>query len=294
MGGAVVVVGSVNVDLVVRVRGLPAPGETVTGGSFHRAPGGKGGNAAVASARLGAPTRIVGLIGPDDLGEEARRDLEGAGVDVAWLGTGAEPTGVAAILVDAGGRNLIAVASGANAEVTASQVHEALSGIEAERAVVLSNLEIPDAAVAAAAEAARRRGWPFVLNPAPARALPPGLLGLCTAVVPNEREAEALGSPDEMLAAGAGAVIVTRGSSGADLHRPGRPVHRQASFPVEVVDTTGAGDAFVATVAWALLEGRPLETAVELAAAAGALACRALGARAGLAGRAELERLVGS
>lgn len=282
----VVVVGSVNVDLVVRIDHLPRPGETVTGGSFHRGPGGKGGNAAAAVARLGARARIVGLVGPDDLGEAARRDLAAAGVDVGSLGTGRSPTGVASILVDAGGRNAIAVAPGANAELSAEQVREALSAID--RAVVVANLEIPDEAVSAASDVARERGWPFVLNPAPARPLPEGLSS--EVVVANELEAEALGLPGRL----SGATIVTRGAQGADLHRPGRPVHRQAGFAVDVTDTTGAGDAFVAALAWSVLEDAPLERGVRLACAAGALACRALGARAGLADRAEVEALAGS
>jgi ribokinase len=287
----IVVVGSVNVDLVVRIDRLPEPGETVTGGSFHRVPGGKGGNAAAAAARLGARTRIVGLVGPDDLGRDARRDLAAAGVDIDDLGTGRAPTGVASILVDAGGRNVIAVAPGANAELPADQVRDSLSGMKTDRAVVVANLEIPDRAVSAAAETAERRGWPFVLNPAPARPLPDGLEERCAVVIANEIEAKALGLPDSLR--GEEAAIVTRGLEGADLHRPGRPVHRQAGFPVEVVDTTGAGDAFVATLAWSVLEGAPLERASRLACAAGALACRALGARAGLADRAEVEALAG-
>ena len=287
----VVVVGSVNVDLVVRIDRLPETGETVTGGTFHRVPGGKGGNAAAAAARLGVRTAFVGMVGPDDLGEEARRDLAGAGVEVGPLGTAAAaPTGVAAILVDGEGRNVIAVAPGANAELSAADVGDALSAIEADRAVVVANLEIPDEAVLAAAEGAAERAWPFVLNPAPARPLPPGLLERCAVVVANEIEAEALG----LSGSAPGAVVITRGEDGAELHRTGEPVLRQAGFEVEVADTTGAGDAFVAAMAWSMLEGIPLERGVRLACAAGALACRALGARAGLADRAEVEALAGA
>lgn len=286
----VVVVGSVNVDLVVRIDRLPETGETVTGGSFHRVPGGKGGNAAAAAARLGARTAFVGMVGPDDLGEEARRDLAGAGVDAGSLGTARAPTGVAAILVDGEGRNVIAVAPGANAELSAAHVDDALSAIETDRAVVVANLEIPDEAVLAAAEFADSNGWAFILNPAPARTLPTDLLDRCDVVVANEIEAEALGLPGSAPSA----VVITRGADGAHLHRPGEPVHRQAGFEIEVADTTGAGDAFVAAVAWSMLEGMPLERGVRLACAAGALACRAVGARAGLASRAEVETLAGS
>ncbi len=284
-----VVVGSVNVDLIVRVDRLPGPGETVTGGTFHRVPGGKGGNAAAAAARLGARTRFVGLVGPDDLAEEARADLDEAGVDVRSLGTGRSHTGVAAIMVDAGGANVIAVAPGANAELSADHVADELSAVEAGPVVVVANLEIPDEAVSAAAGIAARRGWPFVLNPAPARPLAEGLAARCEVIVANELEAEALELPGSVR----GAVVITRGPDGAELHRPGGPVHREAAFDVEVVDSTGAGDAFVAALAWSVLEGIPLDRGVRLASAAGALACRAVGARAGLPDRAEVEALAG-
>lgn len=278
-----VVVGSVNVDLVVQVPTLPAAGETVIGGTFSHTPGGKGGNQAVAAARLGARTWFVGLVGDDDLGAEARRDLEKAGVDVSHLGTADAPTGVAAILVDDNGENLIAVASGANGLLNAALVRTAFERIPAERAVVLANLEIPDQAVAAASEEAAARGWPFVLNAAPARPVPTSVLGRCDLVMANEAEAEVI---DEA----ARTVVVTRGPQGAEIRRAGRDAHHQEAFPVEAVDTTGAGDAFVATVAWALADGRDLEDAVRLAAAAGALACRKVGARAALPDRGELER----
>jgi ribokinase len=289
---SVVVVGSVNVDLIVEVPRLPAVGETVIGGRFHRAPGGKGANQAVAASRLGARTWFVGLVGDDDLGQEARRDLEEAGVDATHLGTGSGHTGVAGILVGEGGENVIAVASGANSEVSTDHVRASLEAVGAGSAVVLSVLEIPDEAVMAAAEGAKRRGWRFVLNPAPARALPPELVALCDVLVPNETEAGNLGFPTvgALLEAGAGAVVVTRGPAGADVYRPDRPVEHQPAAEVDAVDTTGAGDAFTAALAWALSGGRDLEEAVRLAAAAGALACREVGARASLPTEDEVER----
>jgi ribokinase len=237
--------------------------------------------------------RFVGLVGQDDMAGEARRDLEDAGVDVSLVRNRPTHTGVAGILVDEGGDNLIAVASGANAELDGAAVTEALGRIDLPSAVVAANLEVPDQAVAAAAEVAADRGWRFLLNPAPARAVERGLLARCSVVVPNEREAAALGSVEGLLDEGVGAVVVTRGREGADLHRAGRPAHRQPAFPVEAADTTGAGDAFCAALAWALAEGRHLEDAVTLAAAAGALACRGVGARASLPDRAEVERLAG-
>jgi ribokinase len=291
MAAAVVVVGSVNVDLIVRVPRLPLRGETVIGGTFSRAPGGKGANAAAAAARLGARTWFVGLVGGDDFGREARRDLESAGVVVSGLAEADEPTGVAAILVDDAAENVIAVASGANAAVTSEHVRAAVNGVDAERAVVLTNLEIPERAVSAAARAAAGRGWPFVLNPAPARRLPAEVIAASDVVVPNETEAASLGGVGELLSSGARAVVVTRGPAGADLHRTGRDIHHQDAFAIDAVDTTGAGDAFFAALAVAVSEGRDLEDAVRNAAAAGALASRAVGARASLPTREEVDRL---
>jgi ribokinase len=289
---AVVVVGSVNVDLIVQVPRLPAPGETVIGGRFREAAGGKGANAAAAAARLGVATSFVGLVGRDDLGTRARDDLERAGVDVTHLGESDTRTGVAAILVDQGGQNLIAVASGANAEVSRAHVRAAFESMAAGRPVVLVNLEIPDDAVAEAAARASERLWPVVLNPAPARPLSREVMAACDVIVANEAEAAALDGVDALLGNGVPAVVVTRGARGADLHRPEESPHHQPAFPVDVVDTTGAGDAFCAALAVALAEGRDLEDAVRWGAAAGGLACRDVGARTGLPTRAEVERLV--
>jgi ribokinase len=267
------------------------PGETVIGGTFHTACGGKGANQAAAAARLGARTWLVGLTGDDESGRRAREDLRGAGVDLSELGTGSSHTGVALIVVDDRGENLIAVASGANAEITGDMVARSLRRIGVRHAVVLANLEVSDDAVLAAASEVRARGWRFVLNPAPARALPAALLAVCDVISPNEREVKALGWPsvDALLEQGVGAVVVTGGVAGADLHRAGVPAHHQEAFPVATVDTTGAGDAFSAALTWAMAEGRSLEEAVCLAAGAGALATRQVGARASLPDRAELE-----
>jgi ribokinase len=291
----VVVVGSANVDLVMRLPRLPAPGETVIGATFSRAPGGKGANQAAAAATLGARTWFVGKVGDDDLGAWTRTDLERAGVDCAALGTSPSSTGIAQIWVDDAGENAIAVASGANADVDAGFVTRALAGVGVDSAVVLANLEIPDDAVRAAADAAAERAWPFVLNPAPARAVDRNVLARVAVLTPNRAEAAALGpSIDALLESGVGAVVVTLGAGGAEAHRAGTDVHRQPAFAVDVVDTTGAGDAFSATLAWAIADGRGLGEAVRLAAGAGALATRGVGARASLATREELEALVTS
>lgn len=293
MTAKVVVVGSINVDLVILAPRLPMPGETVIGGVFHKSHGGKGANQAVACARLGTETHLVGAVGDDEFGREVREALEQEGVGTSWVFTHSLPTGVAEIVVDEKGENLIAVASGANGELKAEQVAEALQAILTPGDVVLSNLEIPDTAVMAAAREACRCGCPFLLNPAPARSLSPELLALCDVITPNEIEARVLGMDlaRELPLDGPLAVVVTLGAAGADLLRPGMPALHESAFPVDVVDTTGAGDAFSATLAWAIVEGHSIETAVRLAAAGGALATRRIGARAGFGSRWEVESL---
>jgi ribokinase len=292
MSGRVVVVGSVNVDLVVSVPRLPGPGETVTDGSFAVHDGGKGANQAAAAALLGAPTWLVAAVGRDDHGSRARAALAGAGVNIGRLAGRPAPTGVAAILVAAGGENLIAVAPGANHELDAGWVAESVAALAGAGDVVLACLEIPEPAVAAAAAAALRAGSTFVLNPAPARPLPAGLVGSCAVLTPNQHELALLGGAGPLLAAGAGALVETRGADGCVVHRPDREPVAIAAFPVAAVDTTGAGDAFNGALAVRLAEGADLVEAARWASAAAALATRRLGARAGLAGRAEVEALV--
>ena len=295
---SVVVVGSVNVDLVVTTDRLPGPGETVIGGRFQQGDGGKGGNQAAAAARLGARTWFIGCVGPDQFGADARQGLQAAGVQTELVATGSAPTGVAVVLVDATGENSVAVASGANAQLDAEWVRRCFERLDVERAVVLACLEIPDEAVTAAAIAAEARGWPFVLNPAPARQLTGELLRRTTVLTPNAHEVHELGfaSVEDLLWVGVGAVAVTRGGAGVDLYAgrgqpPLRPV-RVPAFAVEVVDTTGAGDAFSGALAWALARGDSVAAAVKAAAAAGALATRSVGARTGLPDQAQLDDLM--
>ncbi len=290
--GRVVVVGSINVDLVVHVERLPRPGETVTRGVFRKAFGGKGANQAAGAARLGAQTAIVGMVGDDDFGTEALDDLRSFGVDLSHVGVAGGPTGVAAVLVDRQAENLIAVASGANAELPGERVERALGELAPRGTVILAGLEVPDEAVRAAAVHASEFGCTFVLNPAPARQVPPDVVAQADVLTPNQIEAVALGSADQLLQQGARAVVVSRGALGADLYRLGKPSVTQPAFRVDAVDTTGAGDALNAGLAWALSDRRPLEEALRLASAAGALATRAVGARASLATRDEVERLV--
>jgi ribokinase len=284
MAGDVYVVGSVNVDLVVTASTLPRPGETVAGGTFERHGGGKSANQAVAAARLGAQVRMVGAVGDDDLGEEAVAALRDEGVDVAAVARlEGSATGVALIVVDEAGENQIAVASGANAELGADAVEATLR--EADGGVALLGFEVPDAPVVAGARAARAAGLEVVVNPAPARPLPPALLEQSPLLTPNLDEARALAGEQDpeaaarALAASTGApVIVTLGADGA-LVVDGDAVERLPAPRVEVVDTTGAGDAFNGALACELARGAALLDAVRSAIAVAAASTTAAGAR---------------
>jgi ribokinase len=300
-GGSVLVVGSVNADLVVAVERLPQPGETVTGGRFARHGGGKGANQAVAAARAGATVRFVGAVGQDDLGEAALRELEDEGVDVTAVARLAgEPTGVALIAVDAEGRNQITVASGANARVDAELVGAAFAAEAGPGvAVCLLGFEIPDEAVVAAARAATAVGARVVLNPAPARDLLDELAALGVILTPNALEATALsgardpGEAARALARRTGApVVVTVGEEGAIL-ADGDALHRVAAPRVDAVDTTGAGDAFNGVLAAGLAGGLDLEAAARRAVLAASASVRTPGARGGMPGAGELAALAG-
>jgi len=277
------VVGSANVDLVWHGERLPSPGETVTDGDFVQVPGGKGANQAAAAAALGAEVHFVGCVGDDDHGRATRADLEARGVDCTELAVSADaPTGVAVITVDARGENAIAVAPGANRRVTA----EVATRVIRPGDVVLCSLEIPLETVEAAVAAALAAGTPVIVNPAPPRAANAGAL-----LTPNEHECERLGGVERLVTI-APAVIVTRGRAGAVLHRAGRAPLEQRAFPVNAVDTTGAGDAFNGALAWAIARGEPVEDALRSACAAGALATRTVGARRALPTAAEVYALL--
>jgi ribokinase len=264
------VVGSINVDLVVQAERLPRAGETLSGASFARIPGGKGANQAVAAARLGAKVSMVGAVGRDDHAEAALAGLREARVEERWLVKDA-PTGIALITVDAVGETTIVVAPGANAELGPDDL------VLGESEAVLCQQEIPAETVAHAAKLAPR----FFLNAAPAREEGPE----AELTVVNRLELEALGERT-------GLVCVTRGAEGAVLLEDGEEVARAAPPPVEAVDGTAAGDAFTACLVVSLLEGRSRELALRRACAAGALAASRFGAQTSLPTAAEVDGLL--
>ena len=319
MAGRVVVVGSVNVDLVVVTSRLPGPGETVTGGDVARHHGGKGGNQAVAAARLGALVAFVGAVGDDDFGASARAALVAEGIDVTHLLVAPRPTGVALIVVDERAENLIAVAPGANASPTPASVAAALGALAIGRGdVVLVSCEIPPEAARAALAGARAAGATSVLNPAPADGLVPATIALADIVTPNEAElallaaAAATGATNggpagahpsartgagdvelkarRLLAGGPDhrAVVVTLGAAGALAVPAARPSSAIPAAHVVPVDTTGAGDAFNGALAAGLAAGLPLDAAARQAAAAAGLSTTRAGARGGMPTAAEL------
>jgi ribokinase len=267
----IVVVGSINLDLVVRVPTLPRPGETVAGGTFAQIPGGKGANQAVACARLGADVTLIGAVGRDAQAEDALSGLRQAGVALR-LAEAAEPTGVALIQVDAAGETTIAVAPGANGTLGSVELPE--------HDAVLCQLEVPDVAVLSAWEAAAGL---FCLNAAPARPLEvdPDL------TVVNRLELDALSRRD-------GLVAVTLGAEGAVLLDDGEEIARATPPSVDAVDGTAAGDAFTACLLVSLLEARPEDEALTRACAAGALAASRFGAQPSLPTAAEVDALLGS
>lgn len=276
----IVVVGSVNLDLVATVARLPAPGETVAASGLQRLPGGKGANQALAARRLGADVALVGAVGADSAAVEALELLRAEGVDLAGTRTVADaPTGHALITVDEAGETTIVFADGANAAVAVDA--EVVRGADA----VLVVFEVPDAAVAAAVEHAA--GF-VVLNAAPPRPVAPEVLAAVDLVVVNRAEYAAIEGLDA-----AGAVAITRGAEGAVLRRGGVEVASAVPPPVTVVDGTGAGDCFTAALTVALLRGLPDAEALRYACAAGAAAVTRRGAQPALPTAAEVAALLG-
>ncbi|MEW2254699.1 ribokinase [Streptomyces sp. NPDC047869] len=293
------VVGSANADLVIGVERRPAAGETVLGGDLAVHPGGKGGNQAVAAARLGARTALLARVGDDAHGRLLLDAQRAAGVDTAGVLVGGAPTGVALITVDPSGDNSIVVSPGANARLTPADMREATGLLRASR-VVSAQLEIPLETVV---EVVRNLagGSRFVLNPSPPRALPAEVLTACDPLIVNEHEARVLlgedgasGEPADwaslLLARGPRSVVVTLGAAGA-LVCDSSGVARVPSVRVDAVDTTGAGDAFTAALAWKLGSGAALPAAAAYAALVGAAAVTRRGAQESYPTAAEAEAL---
>lgn len=302
----IAVVGSLNMDLVVQVPVIPAPGETVLGDHFATIPGGKGANQAVAAARLGARVSLIGRVGRDAFGEQLLAQARQEGIDVTHVSLDdAAATGVAMIAVDVQGQNSIAVASGANYRLTAAQVCQAWAVLP-PFAWLIMPLETPLATIEMAVTLAQQFGTKVILNPAPARALPPPILLGVEVIVPNETETTQLtGMPvrtdgerrlaaEQLVQQGVHHVVLTLGSRGAlVLDGATGEFTEIAPYPVTVVDTTAAGDAFVAGLAVGLAEGKTLVEAAQFANAAGALAVTKKGAQPGMPTREEVEHLLG-
>ena len=305
MAGKIVVAGSSNTDMILQMDHIPRPGETILGGQFTMAAGGKGANQAVAAARAGGQVTFLARVGADMFGRQAVEGFRRDGIDVRYvLEDKQAPSGVALIFVAANGENSIGVASGANLCLSPADVQQAASAIEEASALVMQ-LEAPLETVRAAAQIAAAKQVPVILNPAPAQPLDDALLALVTVLTPNESEAELLtGVPVTDVAAAARAaevlrgrgvaqVIITLGARGAWVASPAFQGLVPA-FPVQPVDTTAAGDVFNGALAVALSEQRPLEQAVRFACAAAALSVMKLGAQPSAPQRSEIEGLLAS
>lgn len=288
MNPKIVVVGSVNNDMTIRTDRLPQVGETVIGGQFFAAQGGKGANQAVAAARLGAQVTFVARLGRDAFGEASFKAYQAEGMCLDYLAWDREaPTGVALILVDHAGRNYLSVASGANLRLSAQDVERAETAIAGADGLLLQ-LEVPLTANIKAAEIARRHGVQVILNPAPAVPLPDEFLVLVDYLTPNETELATLLHPSppegealDALSRRIKALVITLGSKGAQIVESGQQ-RTVPAFAVDAVDTTAAGDAFNAGLAVALARGAPLDEAVRYANAVGALSVTRLGAQTSL------------
>jgi len=300
---SVLVIGSSNTDLIIKMARIPKPGETILGGEFASAGGGKGANQAVAAARAGGAVTFIARVGRDLNGAEAVARLAAAGIDVSHVSRDANrPSGVALIFVSQTGENSIAVASGANDKLSPADVRKAKSAFRRAR-ILLIQLETPLKTVAASIELAAAAGVPVVLNPAPARPLSARLLKRVYLLTPNESEAEQLTgvavtnaaaaarAADRLLSRGVHNVVITMGSRGAFV--AGKNVRQWVpGFAVRAVDTTGAGDVFNGSLVVALAEGQPLLVAARFASAAAAISVTRLGAMPSAPARREIEAML--
>ena len=297
----IVVVGSINMDLVARMDRLPKPGETVSGESFQTISGGKGANQAVAAARLGARVSMIGRVGDDSFGVTLRKNLDTAGVETNQVfKTSGVSSGVALIGVEQSGANAITVVPAANGRLTTDDV-QACQDIIATANALIVQLETPIETVAAAIQIAKKFGVLTVLDPAPAPKDPlPRELMTVDILSPNQSEAEALtGIPvldwesairaaHAMRNQGANAVVLKMGELGALVYGQDGSIHQIAARQAEIVDTTAAGDAFTAALTVALCEGQSLKDAAQFGSLAGTLACTRFGAQPAMPTRVEL------
>ncbi|UCD49700.1 MAG: ribokinase [Phycisphaerales bacterium] len=300
----IVVVGSSNMDLVVKTARIPTLGETILGGDFLMVPGGKGANQAVAAAKLGAHVHFVARLGDDLFGRQSLANFEREGVDATHvtLSSGVA-SGVALITVDAQGNNVIVVAPGANSALSADDVERAADDIRAAGAVV-AQLEVPLETVQHAAQLAHESGVPFILDPAPAQDLPAELLDMVSVLTPNETEARILTGVEvhdepsaraaarKLLAAGVDAVVVTMGGQGF-LLAEANSMEFIAALAVQAIDATAAGDAFAGGLAVGLAQGQSLREAATFAGRAAALSVMKMGAQPSMPTREEVETFAG-
>ena len=278
----VVVVGRCNLDLVSTTTHLPSPGETVRAVAYAEHAGGKGLNQAVACARMGARTAFIGCVGNDSAGIMLRDLLNSEGIDTSQIVTVDVPTGRAFITVDASGENTIVIVAGANAHVGDTAITIPSSK------VLLAQLEIPLDVVTRVF--AKAQNAITVLNPAPAAEIPIELLSLCDYVVPNETESAALGGTQFLLGAGVKTVVTTLGERGAEISNA-TSTTAATPYPVNAIDTVGAGDAFVGALCAELARGETIEHAARIASIAGALAATVHGAVPSLPTRAAVMSL---
>lgn len=298
------VFGSINMDLVAQTPRLPAPAETIIGHRFFTAPGGKGANQAVAAARLNIPVKIIGRVGGDGFGAELRQNLEAVGVDTAGIVADAEvSSGVAIIAVDDSAENSIILVPGANGRVDQSDVDRLAENLPGTQALLLQ-LEVPLEATISAAKLAREQDVTVILDPAPARDLPPELYRLVNIITPNEVEAAqlvgfAVNNPDDafkaadiLLDRGVQTAVVKMGAQGVAFADRGGERGFIPAFEIAAVDTVAAGDAFNGGLAAALIEGHALPEALRRGAAVGALSATKPGAQPSMPSRAEFDQFL--
>lgn len=298
----IVVVGSSNTDMIIKLDHIPRPGETILGGEFVTAAGGKGANQAVGAARAGGDVSFIARVGRDMFGDKAVAGFTKEGIDAGYiLRDSASPSGVALIFVAKDGENSIAVAGGANTRLSPADIRKARKTLTGASVLVMQ-LETPLDTVQAAADMAARSGVLVILNPAPARPLPDKLLRKVSIITPNETEAELLTgikvknesaasrAAAKLLERGVGTVILTLGSRGAFV--ADRNERRLVpGFRVKPVDTTAAGDVFNGTLAVALAEGKSMLDAVRFANAAAAISVTRFGAQPSAPYRNEIDRM---